>query len=74
MGRQYAKIARDMPLGCKHQGRQTRNEGQWSQFHRCGAPTGLGPARPAPAPRGFAAPVAIGPGLLKLQPQSAQRT
>jgi hypothetical protein len=29
---------------------------------------GLGPTRPTPAPRGFAAPVAIGPRALELQP------
>ena len=68
MGRQYAKIAREMPLWGMHQGSESRNEGQWSQFHRRGSPAGLGPAHPTPAPRGFAAPVTIGPRLLELQP------
>jgi hypothetical protein len=37
VGRQYAKVAREMPPWGWDQRRQPGNEGQWSQFHRRGA-------------------------------------
>jgi hypothetical protein len=57
-----------MPLRRRHQRRKPRDEGQRLKLDRRSSPAGLGPAHPTPTPRGFAAPVTIGPRLLELQP------
>jgi hypothetical protein len=57
-----------MSFRWRHQGREPRDEGERLKVDAGCPPAGLGPAHPTPTPRGFAAPVTIGPRLLELQP------